>query len=494
MMAVAVALSAGILTGDWVANRVPVWVWGATLVTLLVLLSTLKVNRYLHTFGVLLGTMVFGIWLTIEREQASRVVLPDHEVAYEAAIISEPQVRGKVWKCDILITNLGQTIKAKASILRDSSHHPPAMGDGIVATSVLEYPANYWQNARFDYAKWLTIHGFKAQTFIYKNNWEHADVSLKQLSLWQRTKFAALKFRHRLIEKFRHAGLESNQLALLSAMSLGDKSLLSPAVKQDFAVSGGAHVLALSGLHLGILYAILLFFVDFLVRLWPNRSGRSHHVLRSSIVQTVTLTAIWCYVLVTGMPSSVLRAATMLTVYGFFSVLNRDKASLNTLAVAAVIMLIVNPMTLWDAGFQMSFMAVLGILLLLPRRRMNWLLSLVLVSFAAQVAVAPLVMHYFGRFPTYFLLTNFIVIPCATLLLYGTILLFFVSPIAPLQAAIGYGLNAISGWMSSGVAWIASLPGASIEDISLNAVQTAAFYAFLFCLYRIISLTLHPKW
>lgn len=220
-------------------------------------------------------------------------------------------------------------------------------------------------------------------------------------------------------------GFNGQAYAVLAAMALGDKSSLSDELKEEYSVSGASHVLALSGLHLGIIYAILSLL--FSRRRWQIVS------------QVLILLAIWSYVFIVGMSASVVRSAVMLTVYSFVSLLNRNRLSLNTLSVAAVVILAGSPLYLYDVGFQMSFAAVLFIIIfyrplleVMPGRIRNipiikqiW--QMTAVSVAAQIGVAPLIAFYFGRFSCYFLLTNMIVVPAATVILYGAVLTAAVS-------------------------------------------------------------------
>jgi len=276
-------------------------------------------------------------------------------------------------------------------------------------------------------------------------------------------------------------------------MTLGDKSMISTEQQQDYSVAGGSHILALSGLHIGLLYMILLTLVTAAMSLVRRVLHADMYRSKRIVVQVATLVAVWSYVMVVGCQPSVVRAATMLTVYGLVSLLNRSRQSLNTLAIAAVVMLFVNPLSLWDVGFQLSFMAVLGIVLFSPRRRLNGLLSMLWVTVSAQIGVAPLILYYFGRFSCYFLLANVLVVPCATLLLYGAVAIWLLTPFVAVQRWAADVLGAVAGWMDAGVAWIASLPGASVEGVEVSAVQVAAIYVLIFCVCRIISLTLHPK-
>lgn len=495
MMRIALMLILGIVIGDKIGDKVSTTVWLADMIVLLMVVNIARGKPVIQSVAIFFAPMFFGLWIISERQSSDRIELPDHEIGYQAVVVSEPQVRGKVLCCDLLITSSEQPIKVKASILRDTLTNQwnlLKVGDGIVAKSELEKPRNYYDNSNFDYKRWLMVHGFQAKTFIYYNCWARRQVSLEHLSMFDRVKVSAIELRHKLIGNLQQIGIENDNLALISAITLGDKSMISKEIKQDYSISGGSHIIALSGLHLGIIYAVLIMVMTTLMRVFRKEDYISSRWV-DALIQVVTLLAIWSYVILVGMSGSVVRSATMITIYGLVTLLNRQRMSLNALATAAIAMLVINPYNFWDVGSQMSFMAVLGILLIYPHRRLNWFIGMIVVTFAAQIGVAPLVIFYFGRFSCYFLLTNFIVIPCATIILYAAILLIVVTPLPQLQGIVVQILIHFSNWMNAGVEWIASLPGASIENIHINWVQTLAIYLMMFCAYRIICITLHTK-
>ena len=192
------------------------------------------------------------------------------------------------------------------------------------------------------------------------------------------------------------------------------------------------------------------------------------------------------------------RSAIMLTVYALLSLGHRDKMSLNTLAFTAILMLVVNPRSLFDIGFQLSFMAVASILLWVPvfrcafseaylmeHRLLKWVWSMAGVSLAAQLGVAPLIAFYFGRFSTYFLLTNFIVVPAATLILYLSLVVLFIPGLAYLLIYIVRQLNIC-------LAYIATIPGASIEGLHPTITQTTMIYVIIVAVYLLV-LRLRPS-
>lgn len=295
----------------------------------------------------------------------------------------------------------------------------------------------------------------------------------------ERCKSVFMNERTQLLARLSAHGIDGDAYGVVAAMSLGDKSALSHDLKTVYAVSGASHVLALSGLHMGIIYMLLAFLLP--RRRWP------------AVSQLVLLLGIWAFVFLVGMPVSAVRAAVMLSVYGLLSLGHRNKMSINTLAFAAILILLFSPATLFDVGFQMSFMAVWAILLFVPLFErvfpvsyrlshpcVKWVWGMVLVSVSAQIGVAPLVAFYFGRFPVYFLLTNFIVVPAAFVILLLVMVVLLVPSLAYLLLYIVRGVNAVLLRM---VTW----PGASIEGLHPNVLQVVLIYVVILCFYLVIE-------
>ena len=277
------------------------------------------------------------------------------------------------------------------------------------------------------------------------------------VSRLDRSKTYFLAQRAKLLDRLSESGVDGSVYAVVAAMTLGDKSQLTKELRDTYAVSGASHILALSGLHLGIIYTLLSLLL----------SRRRWQV----ISQVVIIVCIWLFVFLVGMSASVVRSAVMITVYALLSLGHRDKMSVNTLAFAAIVMLLFNPKSLFDVGFQLSFMAVLAILLFYPlfesvwsqqflfgHRLFRWLWTTLAVSCAAQIGVAPLIAYYFGRFSCYFLLTNLVVVPAATLILYLSLLVLLIPSLAYLLIYIVDVLNQL-------LLWITMLPGAGVDDV-----------------------------
>lgn len=489
LLKVAVMLVLGIIAGEWWIGVLSVYVWLAVAAALAVL--ALLTSRLPTVNSALIGLLVFatGGCLIVRSEDALQVRLPG-VTTYEAVLMTEPVEHGKVVRMDIGVLTASRPLMVKASLLRDTveeRYRELHVGDGIEASSLLEKPTTA-EGAEFDYALWLHRHGFDAATFIYYKNWKRKPVRLSSFSLVERATLRLRRFRSVLEARLKQNGMRGQDLAVVSAMTLGDRRLVSKEVKDDYSVSGASHVLALSGLHLGIIYGILGFFFSVCKGFVPLSGG-----FRKAISEFLIMTAVWSYVFLVGFSPSIVRSAIMLTVCSVVSLLHRDRYSVNTLAFAALLILSANPLALFDVGFQLSFAAVLSILLFMPliypavpaawlQRHwlLKWLWGMAVVSFSAQLGTAPLVACHFGRFPCYGLLASFIAIPCATVVVYGVLFFFAVSPVPFLAAWIGKGIAAVSGLMNQSLSWTASLPGASMEQLHVSSVQAAVCYVVLF--------------
>lgn len=495
-LCLAMALMAGIVVADGVCEMVAgiSWLWLAVVSLVLTIASSWfrEVPRMWAQSALLLLTAFFlGATLLSQSRSRLRVNLSADYVDYAAVVVSEPQVKGKTVRMDLMVTHvagrqLPRPVSVRASLLRDtlsSRWRQLQVGSGIRAYSVVEPIRAVVRASRFDYVRWCQVHGYQAQTFIYYRNWEPAVPAYSVLSTLQRVKLRMLIVRQRLLQRYRVLGLDDQQYAVVAAMTLGDKSALSQTTRDTFAITGASHVLALSGLHLGVVYTILTILFG----------GRKRSMW---VGQMLVLCAVWSYAVLTGLSASVVRSATMLTVCSACLLLRRNRVSVNTLAFAAVVMLIANPLNLWDVGFQLSFLAVLGILvyerpfyqLLRPRSKLlHWAWSMVTVSVAAQIATAPLVAYYFGRFSCYFLFTNFLAVPAATVILYGAVLLLLTFPFVAVGRMVAMGLVAVASCLNNALAAVAAWPGASVEGIRLSGIQVAVLYVMLLSLTVVVT-------
>ena len=277
----------------------------------------------------------------------------------------------------------------------------------------------------------------------------------------------------RLYDRLRASGLEGDELATIGALTLGYKQELSQALRQHFQASGAAHVLAVSGLHTGILYGVIVWLLTLGGRLRPmyeNRIGRR-------VLSLVVIAAMWGYAWLTGMTPSVVRAVVMVTIFEVGRMSYQRAFSLNTIAAAAFFILIARPTDLWSVSFQLSFAATAAIVLIVNKtiyqdielsrfrntglgRIGSYFGGIIVVSIAAQIGTLPVTIHYFGQVSTYFLLTNLIVLPIATILVPCGLVSIGLggSTIGVLFSKLTYSL----AWlMNHATGWIEHLPGSS---------------------------------
>jgi competence protein ComEC len=474
LLRLAVCLMAGIVIG----NDVEAGHWLLPVLAGAVVLALLLWKKaLLQSVAIAVCFVLLGWLLTARQKESLRVQWPEEEVKYEAVVLSEPQEKPKTMAVDIMLVKSGQ--KLKGYFYKDERSRGLRIGDGLSIQSRIRENSN-WHRGAFDYRRYLEIHGFTGSTFVSSWKWQKVRVSLEGLSRLERTKLYFLRLRTRLLKRLAVDESSGDQYAVVAAMALGDKSALTKELKEVYAVTGASHVLALSGLHLGIIYTLLSLLI--IGRRWQMVS------------QMLIVLCIWAFVFLVGMSTSVVRSATMLTVYALLSLGYRDKMTVNTLAFTAIVMLMVHPLSLYDVGFQMSFMAVLAILVFMPlleglfpteylltHQSVRWLWSMVAVSVSAQIGVAPLIAYYFGRFSTFFLLTNFIVIPAATLILW-------LSPVVLLFPSLAYLLLYIVKCLNTVLEQMAAWPGASIGALHPTVLQTAMIYVVILCITYILTI------
>lgn len=319
----------------------------------------------------------------------------------------------------------------------------------------------------------------------------NAPVQIKayqSLSSFERTILKAQDFRQQAEQQLHTLHIGEQDFAVIAAMAMGDKSALNQETKEAYSISGTSHILAVSGLHIGIIFQLIILLLG----------GKR----RSKLTIILSTTIVWAYVIFIGFPASAVRAATMLSIYSMVLLSLRPDPTLNTLALAYIIMVLVNPFNIFDIGFQMSFLAVGSILLFYPLFfcllsshsniiRAIW--GLFCVSLAAQIGTLPLIVFYFGRISCYSLITSFIAIPAATLILYLCVLLFILSPltyisflassIEGLMQLVMNVLTSITQFINTAFRLTSMLPGASIEHVHLSLLQLAILYVAILAGY-----------
>lgn len=293
---------------------------------------------------------------------------------------------------------------------------------------------------------------------------------------------AAYSIRNSLADQIDENLYQPETKAIAFALLIGIKDYLSEDLKRAYASAGAMHVLAVSGLHVGILYLVLAF----LLRPFKKKKYGPW------IIASISIFTIWMYAFVTGMSPSVLRAAVMFSIMATSTAINRDNSIFNSIGIAAFILLIYDPYLLFSVGFQLSFLAVIGIVYLQPRiyrllYARNYIIdkiwSITAVSIAAQIATLPMTIFYFNQFPTYFFLSNLVVIPGAMLIMFMGMAMLCLGAINSLAGAIvGFFLNGIIWIMNYLVLAVERIPGSLITWLYFDHVQVILIYVFLILL------------
>jgi len=334
----------------------------------------------------------------------------------------------------------------------------PVLGDTLIISARLRVPE---PQGSFDYARYLRTRGIVASAFTRRYD-NHSPITIRTLS--DHSPFTMIQ--HRLVERYRELGVHGSELGTIAALTLGYRESLEPDIRQAFQTAGAMHVLAVSGLHTGILMSVLWWLLTGLglyPPLWEER-GRRISLAISMII------LLWCYAGITGWTPSVVRSVVMCSIAMLGYMCHRTPLSINTVAAAAFLILLFRPNDLFSISFQLSFAAVFGILLLMPLFRfsfgknkvLRYLRDCVTVSLSAQLATTPLTLYYFGTFSTYFLLTNIVILPMAFVLMVLALLTLTIGWIPAVGPFLGQWLQWTTYALNHYVMWIESLPGASI--------------------------------
>lgn len=345
-------------------------------------------------------------------------------------------------------------------------------GNLIIFNTSLNRIKNFGNPHEFDYAKYMAINGVFLQGYA-----KAEDIILLNS---ERTSFNTIisGLRKRSEKTFNKFIKNQDALAIANALTLGNKQYLSNDLKQSFINSGAIHVLAVSGLHVGIIYLFINYLLNILVR--------SSKLQLAKIC--ITIIIIWLYASLTGFSPSVCRAALMFTLIGVAKTFNRDISYYNILAFAALILLVINPLMLFNIGFQLSFIAVGGIVFYQPLLFnlftfkygiFNSIYQLLTISIAAQLITTPISLFYFHQFPTYFWLTNLLLIPLVFISIVLAIILLAFGWLEAIATIIGLILNSCLNTTHLWVTFIESLPLSTLKNVHITGITLALLFLIL---------------
>ncbi|MES2629620.1 MAG: ComEC/Rec2 family competence protein [Bacteroidota bacterium] len=347
------------------------------------------------------------------------------------------------------------------------------VGDELVLKCRLIRPDSPKNPLQFDYRNYLELQGIYFQCFI-----RPAQV----IRISRKNTFSITGYSHKIrtyiVDGMREAGLTGDELGIAGALVIGEERNLSQEIMSAYAASGAMHVISVSGLHIGIVFLVIrTLFAPLL-----SRSG-----LKKWVVPLI-IGLLWTYSFITGLSPCVQRAALMFSFVALGNTFGRNSNIYNMLGASALVLLIIDPCLVMNVGFQLSYLALFGIVIFQPpiqrlvfvkNKYLFKVWEITAVAIAAQLTTAILGMYYFHQFPIYFLLANLAVIPLSFVMLVIGVGFVLVCWIPGPDLVLGWCLQQSTWMLNQSLLWLERLPGSVVQGITLSAVEAWMLYALL---------------
>lgn len=440
------------------------WIYGLTLMILILLFGAI-ITHFKNTTH---RQHWFGHWYN----DSTAVV----------AILSEsPIEKNRSYKANAIVHALiadGRVTRSEGSIIiyfeKDSGiasglHY----GSTVVFKKRLQAIKNSGNPGAFDYSRYCLFQGITHQVYLGSNEFtvSSAGAASVYASRLQGSRRGLLEILRTYIPGRREAGVAE-------ALLIGYRDDLDRALLQSYANTGVIHVIAISGMHLAMIYGLLL------VLLKPLQRNAATKWVRGIVI----LSVLWLFTLLSGAGPSIVRSAVMFSFIVAGESMRRKVSVYHTLSASAFFLLCRDPFFLWDVGFQLSYAAVLSIVIF-SRPLTRWfyfrhtvtryIWKLMAVTLAAQILTTPLSIYHFHQVPNLFLISNLVIVPLSGLILYGEILLCLLALFPPAAAVTGKILHGMLRVMNDFIAFIEGIPFAVSDNISVSVVQTGLLYAFI---------------
>jgi len=372
----------------------------------------------------------------------------------------------------IYVNNHWRNVNGKMLLYfkRDSLIPNLKYGSQIIINGNINPIINSGNPGGFNYAEYCSFQDIHHQAFLTTENYNI-------LSTAQTNWLSALliKTRIKIIATLSKNVKNPDALSVAEALLIGYRNDLDRDLVRAYSNTGVVHIIAISGLHLGMIYGLLLLFFKPLKRFKVNK-----------ILQPVTIILVlWIFSFIAGLAPSILRSAIMFTCIVIGESTGKRSNIYNSLAVSALIILLINPFSLWDVGFQLSYTAVLSIVIFSPyikkwfyfkNKILTGIWALNSITLSAQILTLPIVLYHFHQFPNLFLFTNAFAVPFTGIILYLEIFLVAFSWLTPLSAFIGALVNRCITLLNSFILNVDTLPFAVWESIQITIPQSIVLY------------------
>ena len=362
-------------------------------------------------------------------------------------------------------------------LCNDSSARALMQGDLLLLSAKFRPPAAPKNPDAFDYRKYLFRKGVSLTAYVDSHSWMLLEHKQSPSPFT-----AATALQSHFSELFAANGLTGPEYSVITAILLGNDDTMDTDLKAGYSAAGVSHILCVSGMHVGIIFMIL----NFLLK--PLDYSRRLRFLKSLLL----IGAVWFYAMLTGLAPSVQRSATMFTFMTVGAMLRRNVNVFHSLFASMFVLLLVNPFLIFEIGFEMSYFAVFGIVIIQPRLVALWtpktltgryFWELLCVSVSAQLATFPLSVYYFGQFPNYFLLSNLSVMSLSFAVIVTGVVLLTVSWWPVVAGWIGWLLTREIRLMNGIISFINTLPGSVTDHLYFNLWQTVLIYGIIISLF-----------
>lgn len=394
--------------------------------------------------------------------------------------LEEPPVqKTKSVKATATVSQLlknGKMIPVKGKIIlyfNKDSLPPLAYGTQLIFTRPLQEIKNAGNPGGFDYKRYSLFHGITHQVYLKKDEFEI--LNRKNVNWLRQFVYSS---RESVLQILRNNIKGHKELGLAEALLIGYKDDLEQSLVQSYTNTGVVHIIAVSGLHLGLIYWLLALVLK------PLKKKRRTRWLSPVLV----ISGLWLFSLLAGAQPSILRSALMFTCIVIGESLSRKTSIYNTIAVSAFILLCINPYWLWDVGFQLSYAAVLSIVIFM-RPIYNWFYiknklldffwKLNAITLAAQILTVPVSVYHFHQFPNLFILTNFLAVPLSSAILLGEIFLCTLSFLPAVAILLGKLLSWLIWLMNTYIERIETLSFSLWDGLQITMLQAMLMILFV---------------
>ena len=486
----------GILIGNWFQFQLDqVLVVTISLVPLVLLVMFVLRKNYKKQYwvGFLMSCslVLIGVFSTFVHEESNH---KNHYLNLSSSLSTSPNVftikiievlkPGRYHDKYIVEIQSFNQHKSKGKLLlnlnRDSHCMSLDVDDLLFSKSVLTPINKPFNPHQFDYSNYM------AKKYIYHRVTLSGDQLLSIRTQKNSLGGLAASFRSLIIQKLNNTIFETETLSIINALLLGQRQDISETLYENYAKAGAIHILAVSGLHVGIILIIL-----------QNLLKPLDYWLKGKIIKiAIIVFLMWTYALIAGLSASVVRAVTMFTLFAIALNLKRPTNSYNTIAISIFFLLLFKPNFLFDVGFQLSYSAVLSIITIEPLIRKLWrpkfkiiyyLWRIMTVSLAAQIGVFPLSLYYFHQFPGLFFLSNLVILPGLGFLLGLGLLIIVLALIGQLPNWLSSFYNDLIGSLNYFVEWVASQESFVFQNISFDAANVMFSYMVIILTVYIIK-------